>query len=482
MELEDEYKDEDEEYDGEDYDFLSSMTSFMNILAGYDTVELMNDFLHIKNTHFYGDKKRLQRHINSIIPDQCEYDEQEDIICQYADRIYQNNEIYKFSQEHDDLDIIELYNLNLNHLEYASLDEMMEINLQNYLDMIHSTLLHECVSNGDKYISKIPESYDNKIDKSGIVDVGNYEFGLFFNYWSKNNDHYCCPKYSNLKTELLNNELYSISLNDYILIENKANDFLNCNYGKNLRVKREFQWMKSSKDLKIGDKITMDHLIALITYCNYDELREEFIYACSKCKKVERDQDVKKRNQEITNWCRLLMESVYCFGDVLKNEYDHNDNKENENDDDEEYKLYHSIDCKLSFERMDFQFDLPVSMTKKLDIIVRNKHNLDDSNDITLQLEKMYNKDICNFYLDVSNLSQFPVESECIVFGAKLGCTDIIYDGLSHNDYVMSLRLYQKIICGEWFNNDKYQLLHDKYQRRIMKMANSMINARYFIF
>ena len=41
----------------------------------------------------------------------------------------------------------------------------------------------------------------------------------------------------------------------------------------------------------------------------------------------------------------------------------------------------------------------------------------------------------------------------------------------------MSLRLYQKIICGEWFNNnDKYNnLLKEKYQRRIMKMANQMI-------
>ncbi len=65
--------------------------------------------------------------------------------------------IYKFSHQKDDLDIIEMDNLNLNNLEYASLNE---INLENYLDIIHSNLLHDAIDiNKDKCITKIANNY-----------------------------------------------------------------------------------------------------------------------------------------------------------------------------------------------------------------------------------------------------------------------------------------------------------------------------------
>lgn len=218
---------------------------------------------------------------------------------------------------------------------------------------------------------------------------------------------------------------------------------------------------------------------------------------------------VKSRNQEIAHWCWLLMESVYCFGDVLyakKPRYresidshrhrlgsmDSVCSMDDDMDEDEDYhrgksKLYHSIDCKLSFNRTDFQFDLPLSMTSNMELLVKSaasKSNARassiDSDTVCLQFEKLYSRDLCNFYLDLSNLSTFPFEAECLVFGAKLGCTDLIYDGLSHNDYMVSMMLYQKIIGGEWFHSQaSYPLLHDKYQRRVVKMASQLIKQRF---
>jgi len=193
---------------------------------------------------------------------------------------------------------------------------------------------------------------------------------------------------------------------------------------------------------------------------------------------------VKERNQQIANWCRLLMECVYCFGDVLINqgeEVRYFGRKWLEKTGEIKYKLYHNINCKLAFERMDFQFDAPLSMTSNLQMVCDAKQD----EMITLQFEKTHNRDICNFYLDLTDFSQFPAECECLVFGAKLGCTDIMFDGLSHDHYIMALRLYQKIICGEWIDVNSGSptkttgagnLADEKYQRRVMKLIKQMLN------
>ena len=267
---------EDQEHDDR-FHYLSSITSLLGILDKYNKRELINDFLHIQNGH-YLHRNEVKQYIHTLLPDQCTFDENEEepVSCQYTHRLAQNREVYRFTDddEHDDLDIIELnelYHLNHNGFKHGSLDEMGEINLQNYLDLIHGNLLHDVTSNGDKFITKIPGDYlggneDCRLDKHGIVDLGDggYEFGVFFNYWSQHNDHYCSPKYDDLKDELLRNGVYRISENDYILVQRQAVDFVHCEYGKQLTVKRLFPWMKTRK-LKIGDRITTKHVVALLT-------------------------------------------------------------------------------------------------------------------------------------------------------------------------------------------------------------------------
>ncbi len=68
---------------------------FIEILNGYNKIKLINDFIHIKELHKI-DRIQLKQYINEIIPNQCEYDQHNGIICQFTNRIHQKAEIYKF--------------------------------------------------------------------------------------------------------------------------------------------------------------------------------------------------------------------------------------------------------------------------------------------------------------------------------------------------------------------------------------------------
>lgn len=79
-------------------------------------------------------------------------------------------------------------------------------------------------------------------------------------------------------------------------------------------------------------------------------------------------------------------------------------------------------------------------------------------------------------YLDVSNFSHYPAERERLIFGGSLGFLDVIYNGSSHAEAVMSLTLYQQIIAGKWFSDKSNVFFRKKYERRIMKMMSNMIH------
>ena len=282
---------------------------------------------------------------------------------------------------------------------------------------------------------------------------------VFFNYWTSKNSHYCCSKYVDLQTELTSNTLYKLSANDYDLLQRHAADWLRSAYGSTLKVKRLYMFSgMNHKKLCVGDRMTMEHLLALMSYCNYPSLRQAFALGCAKQRKAEEVEAVRGRNEEIANWCWLLMEAVFLFGDALT----------------EKNKLFHAVDCLLSMHRLDFQFDLPLSMTTSLPVLLKTKRFASDTNCVCLQLQTQL-REQCVF--DLSHISSFPAECERLVFGAKLACTDLIFDDRSHAAYVAALALHQRTISGHFFGDDEGDdgMLHDKYQRRVLKLAKHMM-------
>jgi len=260
-----------------------------------------------------------------------------------------------------------------------------------------------------------------------------------------------------LKTELLSNNVYAISNDDYKLIAIKAADYIKSEIGKHLQCKREFRWMRNS--IKYNEKITINHVIAIIVATNYHEIIKTFRnIACRKMDNNESTQDIKKRHQEIAHFLRYLKESIWCFGDVLS----------------EKQRVYHAINCKLCFSKCSISFDLPSSLTTKYSVAQKIDNN--QSTNIILKLGKVLNNEQNMAYLDVSNFSHFPAEKERIIFGGTLGFIDIIYNKTSHSDSILSLSLYQQIISGKWYNDKNNIYFKKKYQRKIVKMMNNMIN------
>ena len=161
----------------------------------------------------------------------------------------------------------------------------------------------------------------------------------------------------------------------------------------------------------------------------------------------------------VANWCRLLKESVYYFGDLLG----------------EDDKLYHGVNKRLMFQRVAKKFNLAMSTTTSHFVASKLLFG-ENENGICLILGKMFALEENNLFLDVSLFSDYPNEEERIIYGARLGFVDIIYRSVSHSEQVMALRLYQKMIDGDWYCKNE-GLFSKKSQKCIMNMIECMMAA-----
>eukprot|EP01084_Bolivina_argentea_P298173 513784_1 len=188
-----------------------------------------------------------------------------------------------------------------------------EINLQTKLDTIHITLRHHHLRliNTDKFITKI-----SGIDGDGGGDnnsrgdataeeiyskMTKYSFGESITYWDSKHHRYCSSKYADLRSELLNNKIYSLSYNLYSTIKTRAISFLATKKGIKLLSLREHDWMKKWKIL-LKSQITLDHIIALLCYVNVTALRR--VFKLHGFIRVKGRDSLLDRHHEIWHWSR----------------------------------------------------------------------------------------------------------------------------------------------------------------------------------
>eukprot|EP01083_Nonionella_stella_P287571 978896_1 len=129
-----------------------------------------------------------------------------------------------------------------------------EIYLETKLDIIHCALLHQQTNvmllNKNKFITEIikKENNDNnenekakekekeketiKLNKYGITNKKKImAFGESITYWDNKHHLFISHKYNNLRTELLNNKLYNISIELFEQIKYFILSFLNSEFG-----------------------------------------------------------------------------------------------------------------------------------------------------------------------------------------------------------------------------------------------------------
>eukprot|EP01084_Bolivina_argentea_P006315 11960_1 len=344
----------------------------------YSLTQLINDFYHVKSQHLLKNKESWD--FVQIKLKNCKYGKK----CYIHRRHMRNREKYdrkkkyrkkiyfNFFQSNDVVPYQELDNVhnfllhtNRKQFNFANSNDMdNEVkNNDNIHDnintnqCIHDNICDECdnvyvieiVYRGRRFVTQVVlTEHDNS--EVSEPKLQNYEFGYSFYHWNYYNNFKTfikSPKYANLKKEMLSNKLYPLSQWQWTDTLIKAIKKINSTPGQKLRAND-----RGNKNVHMnvpkGLKISISHLMVILLYTNYDEPQFNFK---KKGLRPQNKQDsievVKHNHSEISNFYRLLAETIMFFGDTTK----------------PGDVFYHGLNCKLIFSQFYPKFNAPISTT-----------------------------------------------------------------------------------------------------------------------
>eukprot|EP01084_Bolivina_argentea_P077633 140858_1 len=201
-----------------------------------------------------------------------------------------------------------------------------------------SDSLYDDISSSNPFIfSNFKSKAKNKSIQNSVDDKlafgTEYQVGFHFYYWDfyKNNEDtlkpspqhthvikkkelFVEPKYNNFKQEALNNKIAMFSLYQWNKTHTKATTKLqawnNDETVKNISAAKD----KYHYGIQEGTPISINHIMSLLCYCNYSQQGFNFTRTFRRQYYEEPLRSVKKRNQEVRCWSKLLKETVCCFG------------------------------------------------------------------------------------------------------------------------------------------------------------------------
>eukprot|EP01084_Bolivina_argentea_P312395 540834_1 len=123
---------------------------------------------------------------------------------------------------------------------------------------------------------------------------------------------YINKNYNTFKEELIQNEIYHISQTQWGHNYSKAMAHLLTKKVREIYCPRR----ESAKcyEMKYEQNMSVDHIIALMIYCNYDQLQSQFTKTFWKQNQKMTDFQFKKRHRQYYFLARSLRECVECFG------------------------------------------------------------------------------------------------------------------------------------------------------------------------
>eukprot|EP01084_Bolivina_argentea_P212655 361434_1 len=200
-----------------------------------------------------------------------------------------------------------------------------------------------------------------------------YDYGCRFYYWQySKNDHntwraevrgsktispmtdkanwYIENKYRDLKEELTNNSICFIGALQFEHLVECA-----CVHMRSHKVKQMFCAKQDSAkcyDMYFQQQMSINHVISMMVYCNFDTLQRKFSETFRKLDQNETDESLKKRHENFYFLARLLRESVECFGMNIKQTEYH-----------QEIPVFHGVNQSFSLSSMDACIKGPFSTT-----------------------------------------------------------------------------------------------------------------------
>ena len=239
------------------------------------------------------------------------------------------------------------------------------------------------------------------------------------------------PKYSHLKEELLNNNVYKLSEEQYDELYEESMDLYKI-YGDKMKAK-SVQKGKLNEEYGIsaGSPITIPHLMVLKLYTDWDQFQRKF--------------KLNHGSPETAHFFGLLKEAVLFYGRKMR----------------KHERLYCGLKQKTVFDAMTNMIEIPLSTTTEMSVA----SNFAGDNGIVLVFERGNG---FTRYLNVSGISAYPHEQERLIMGSMLKIYDIFVNGRSMRKYVAAIHLLERLYKG------KAKRVNEKTQRVLYEMMEEI--------
>eukprot|EP01084_Bolivina_argentea_P186112 320854_1 len=288
--------------------------------------------------------------------------------------------------------------------------------------------------------------YKNNHKTSEMFENGMYEVG---NTGYCYNDWYIDAKYKSLKDELLNNKILALH---YKHLENTV-------------TKATIKWQTLRHNniandawqliynIKRGSFITVNHVMAILLYCNFTDLNYYFTETFRKLTNNESDVELKLRHMEYAIWGKLLREAIETYGTWLREsplKY-----------------FYTGLSSPLLFDSFTQNIYCPLSTSIQKEVAL----NFAETNGIVIQIK---NEKSAGTYFNCVPLSDFPTENERLFIG---GIMPLSIMGLLHiptcsdfTIYVRAMVMFDRCVHGSTSKNgEKLLKIYSSCGKKLVK-------------
>eukprot|EP00484_Ammonia_sp_Unknown_P029515 CAMPEP_0197037226 /NCGR_PEP_ID=MMETSP1384-20130603/14486_1 /TAXON_ID=29189 /ORGANISM="Ammonia sp." /LENGTH=1380 /DNA_ID=CAMNT_0042467497 /DNA_START=42 /DNA_END=4184 /DNA_ORIENTATION=+ len=328
-------------------------------------------------------------------------------------------------------------------------------------------------------------------------DIDAHRFGKRYRYWpaysdNKTNDllngfythhWYVRPKYNDIKDEILNNGICSITVNQWNRTVLYASKIIIRTIGIK-KLKAEVQ--ANRKDggstsnssynkygVKHGDRIRLEHLVPLLIYINLDFVSKKLLFTYNDNNYINNDYATyikyMKYHSQLSHLARLVRETVECYGvsygggkNAMQAARSASQTKSASSQDTDDSKadadalndlvpptFYHLVDKSIYPSSLNTRFFSPTSVTTSLNTaFILNDFN---ENEVVFELNCYPNSNLK--YFNCSWLSDYPNEYEHIICGG-LGCQTMVnvYDfchSYNYRRYITAMAMLINTVSGK---------------------------------
>ena len=240
-------------------------------------------------------------------------------------------------------------------------------------------------------------------------------------------DWYVSPKYKDLKEEIVGKFL---TIQQFENEMKKAMKNINSIEGKKLRANNEYE---TRFGVKAGSAISIDDMLCVMLYTNYDKLQNKFSKTFRKASQNESDEELKERHSAFVHLSRFIKEAVNCFGD----------NKS-------KITVYHGINSLTIFDNFTIRFSGPTSTTTSWGVAINFATN--SGTVITMQsVQYQY----ASHHFDCALWSDFPAEDEELFIGMDFAMDIVnvhdIHENIEYEEWTNVIRVSSKILIERVF-------------------------------